>query len=371
MGRRGLSEEERILAVFERRSEVGVPFNIRHEYWYFVNKARGTLPPEYAEMDLADVCWSWGASWRCYSGYYVEACVRVVYEGVEAISEKISGRRVRHVIQTPLGRLESLTAFDEWGLSSQILEFPVKTLEDFRILEFVLDSVEVQFDEEAYERLRRRVKGRGIVSYFFPRSPLQALFYNYLGITRTIRFLRRYRREVEDFMEVIKRYNEKFYEVVASSPIRILNLGENIDARITSPKLFERYCLPYYQEVADYLHRHDKYVHIHVDGYAKPLLPLLKETGLDGVEALTPKPAGDFTLAELKKELGDEMVILDGIPYLYFLPDVDVRMLERFVKDIVSLFSGRLILGISDELPPPSDIARVKLVSRILERLNG
>jgi hypothetical protein len=62
------------------------------------------------------------------------------------------------------------------------------------------------------------------------------------------------------------------------------------------------------------LHGHGKFVHIHVDGYAKPLLPLLKLSGLDGVEALTPKPAGDFTLEEMKAALGDEMVVLDGIP---------------------------------------------------------
>ncbi|RLF00204.1 MAG: hypothetical protein DRJ57_01295, partial [Thermoprotei archaeon] len=67
--------------------------------------------------------------------------------------------------------------------------------------------------------------------------------------------------------------------------------------------------------------------------------------------------------------LGDEMVILDGIPYLLFLPHVSVDVLEKFVKRIVELFEGRLILGISDELPPPADVKRVKLVSRLLEKL--
>jgi hypothetical protein len=48
-------EEERIVGVFEGR-DVGVPFNIRHEYWYHVNRAAGTLPPEYTGLGLADIC---------------------------------------------------------------------------------------------------------------------------------------------------------------------------------------------------------------------------------------------------------------------------------------------------------------------------
>lgn len=362
-----MSVEERVLGVFEGR-DVGVPFNIRHEYWYYVNRAAGTLPPEYEGLDLADICWSWGATWRCYSGYYVESCVRVSYEGASFRVER-RGRRAVVTIETPRGLLRRVVAYDQWGLSSQTLEYPVKSLEDFRILESLLEGVKVEFDEEAYERLRRRVGDKGFVTYFFPHSPLQALFLDWMGIPATIRMLRLERGRVEELMEVIHEHNWRFYEVLARSPIRILNLGENIDVRITSPELFRRYCLPVYREVADYLHGFGKYVHVHVDGYARQLLPLLRETGLDGIEALTPKPAGDFTLEEARAALGDEMVILDGIPYLLFLPHVSVDVLEKFVKRIVELFEGRLILGISDELPPPADVERVKLVSRLLEKL--
>lgn len=360
-----MDEEDRILGVFEGR-EVGVPFNIRHEYWYFFNRAAGTLPGEYEGLDLPEICQCWGASWRCYSGYFVESCMRVVHEGVSFRQEWVEGRLVTR-IETPYGVLRRVAAFDRFQLSSQTLEYPVKGVGDFRALEYLLDSAKVAFDAVAYERLRRRVGGRGFVTCFFPHSPLQALFLDWAGIPTTARLLRSERRRVEGLMEVIHRYNWRFYETLARSPIRILNLGENIDVRITPPELFKRYCLPVYQEVADYLHGFGKHVHIHVDGYAKPLLPLLRESHLDGVEALTPKPAGDFTLEEAKQALGSEMVVLDGIPYLLFLPHVDVDTLVKFCERIVELFRGRLILGISDELPPPADTSRVKLVSQLLE----
>lgn len=356
-----------MLGVFEGR-DVGVPFNIRHEYWYHVNRAAGTLPPGYEGMDLADICWMWGASWRCYSGYYVESCVKVSYEGASFKVER-RGNRVVVSVETPRGTLRRVVAYDQWGLSSQTLEYPVRSVEDFQALESLLEGVRVEFDQEAYERLRRRVDDKGFVTYFFPRSPLQALFLDWMGIPTTLRMLRLERRRVEELMEAIHEHNWRFYEVMARSPIKVLNLGENIDVRMTSPKLFERYCLPIYREVADCLHGYGKYLHIHVDGYARQLLPLLRETGLDGVEALTPRPAGDFTLEEAKAALGDEMVLLDGIPYLLFLPSVDVDALKKFVYRIAELFEGRLVLGISDELPPPADVERVKLVSGLLSEM--
>lgn len=364
-----MTPEERILAVFERRPKDKIPWNIRPECWYFTNKAKGTLPAEYRNLSIAEVCRRWGASWRCYSGYSVESAVKVRFGGdVETIVRR-EGRTTVTTTKTPVGTLRTVSKRDELGTTQRLMEYPIKSLEDFRPFRYLLENVEVWFDCEAYERLRRLVGGNGIVSYFFPRTPLQALFLKLMGVTRTIKFLFRHRHEVEGLMEDIERYNDKFYEVIASSPIKILNLGENIDVRITSPKLFKKYCLPRYQERSSYLHKRGKFVHIHVDGYAKPLLPLFKETGLDGIEALTPKPVGDFTLEDLKDALGDEMVIVDGVPYIFFVPSMGVERLERFVRKIISMFPENLVLGISDELPPPSDERRVKRVSEIIDEL--
>ncbi|MEM1848531.1 MAG: uroporphyrinogen decarboxylase family protein [Thermofilaceae archaeon] len=361
--------EELLVSVFEGAASQ-VPFNIRHEYWYHFNKRAGTLPREYEGLDLPDICERWGATWRCYSGYYVESCVKVEYEGVEFRVERIGERRELHLAITPYGTLRRVVAYDLHGLSAQTLEYPIKGVSDFKPLEYVLESVKVKFDHAAYERLRARVGTRGFVTFFFPHSPLQALFLDWAGIPTTARLLRLEKRRTEELMGVINEHNWEFYRELAKSPMRVLNLGENIDARITSPELFKRYCVPVYREAADYLHSFGKYVHIHVDGYARKLLPLLRETGLDGVEALTPKPAGDFTLEEAKRELGDT-VVLDGVPYLLFLPHIERDLLRRFVERLIELFKGRLILGISDELPPPADLERVRLVSEILREAGG
>ena len=47
--------------------------------------------------------------------------------------------------------------------------------------------------------------------------------------------------------------------------------------------------------------------------------------------------------------------------------------LEEFTEKIVDMFAPRLVLGISDELSPPGDIEKVRLVSEIVSgaRKNG
>ena len=115
------------------------------------------------------------------------------------------------------------------------------------------------------------------------------------------------------------------------------------------------------------MHQKGKFCHIYVDGTLKPLIPLIKETRFDGVEAATPLPQGDVTLEEIKEALGDK-ILLDGIPAIYFLPGQPLEDLEAMVTKILEMFSPNLILGVSDYVPAPADIERVRFVTEIVER---
>jgi len=364
---KALSEEQRILRIFEGKSVDRVPWMPRIDYWYEVNKARGTLPEGLKGLDLPEVYLKLRAYWRCYWSPYIE----VYYEGDIEVENFSYGDLIITRYRTPLGTLEQrVSTKAEGGFSTRIIKYLISEPEDMRILEYVLENMRYRFNYRAYEKLKRYVGRSGMLWYYFPRTPFQRLLINYMGVRRTFTFLYKYKRDVENLMETIAQSDDGIYEIIASSPIKILNFGDNIDARLTSPRLFEKYCIPYYQERVDQLHKKNKFIHCHVDGYAKPLLHLFKETGWDGVEALTPKPVGDVTLEEIKRALGDEMVMIDGIPYIYFIRSmVSLDEFSRFVERIIKLFDDRLILGISDELPPGGDVSMVRLVAEIIDRM--
>ena len=185
-----------------------------------------------------------------------------------------------------------------------------------------------------------------------------------MGFENTIYALNDYPDKMKDFLKVIEEYEDKIYEVVLNSPLQILNFGENIDANINSPSLFEKYLIPYYKKRINQVHQKGKFCHIHMDGSLKPLLPLIDKAGFDAIEAATPLPQGDVTLEELKDALG-ETILIDGIPAILFLPQYSCKELEEFTIKVLEMFSPNLILGVSDEVPPTADIEKVKFVSKI------
>jgi hypothetical protein len=153
--------------------------------------------------------------------------------------------------------------------------------------------------------------------------------------------------------------------LVCKTPFRIINFGDNIDEGLCSPPLFNRYMLPYYQLRTKELHEVGKFCTSHWDGKIRQLLPFAQETGLDGLECIPPKPQGNVTLEELKEGLVD-MILVDGIPATHFLDTVSNKELEAFVYRILDLFKPRVILGISDMLPPDGSIEKVRMVGEIL-----
>lgn len=101
-----------------------------------------------------------------------------------------------------------------------------------------------------------------------------------------------------------------------------------------------------------------------------PTTQFYRETGLDGIEAITPIPQGDITLEEAKKGLGD-MFLLDGIPAVYFDEIFPVSALKDCVQKLLDLFVPHLVLGISDEISSTGDIERIRIVNDLVNEYNA
>ena len=366
-----LSFREMNLAIFQGKDPGGVLWQPRLEYWYDVNKKRGTLPEHLKEASLLDVYDYCHASVR-----YFTTPLRWRYKNVRATQQRCpelaegweDEKRLRRTWETPVGTLTDVMRYDEWNLSAYNTEYKLKSPEDFKVLEFMLQDEEWYWDQEEYEQDLQRVGERGSPQFFFRRSPIQGLFIEHMGFEKTVYTMYDHPALIQHYVEVASEADDAMYEVLRQSPVQILNLGENIDATMDPPPLWSEHLVPYYCQRVEQLHAAGKFVHIHVDGTMKPLLPYLMDCLWDGIEAATPLPQGDVTLEEIKGALGDR-VLLDGIPALYFLPSFSTETLIECVKRVVELFYPRLVLGISDEIPPDGDIERVRLVGELVQEL--
>jgi len=206
---------------------------------------------------------------------------------------------------------------------------------------------------------------RGPPSICCPAVPIANLTIRYLGLLKTNILLRKYPEEVRELLEVLDRNNGRFLDAFASSPIPIVNFDDNIDRNLFSPPTFLKHILPYYQRRTAELHARGKLCTAHWDGKLTSLLQFARQTGLDGIECITPKPQGDVTLEEIHSAL-EEVVLLDGIPAIYFLPWTKDDELVNFCNKLLRMFLPHLILGVSDLVPPNAEVGKIRLVRRLI-----
>jgi len=356
--------KEQNLAVFQRRPIEGVLFQPRIHYWYEHNRDHGTLPERYRGASLWDVFDDLNVSVR----YFPETTglwpITLVCEPGSGITETeiIPGREVVKTVRAPGGTLTARAARSSDGTWHSTEHF-IKTPEDLDIAASFFGSLQHDIVPEAFASGIAQVGDRGEPQFFLPRSPYQQLAIDWMGLENLIYALADCPERVERLFKAIDDSFDLLYRrIIELGSVRIVNFGENIDSQICPPRYFEEYCLPFWHKRAGQLRQAGIFTHIHIDGSFKPLLRFLKDLPFDGLEALTPSPQGDVPLEEIKEHSAGK-ILLDVLPAIMFLPTTPQEELDAFVEKTLALFAPNIILGVSDELPPPADIERVRRIA--------
>lgn len=353
---------ERTLAIFAHRPVDNIVYQPRIEHWYNMNKRDETLPERYKDSSLLDVYDDLGCSIRTYG--FFNPCLKSQDDPSVRTTSEWHGDILVTTCSTPVGAIQTCTRHTP--LASHTDKFPVETPEDARVMEYILRGRSWEFDDDLFAQNNVLVGDRAAPMLYLPRINVQRLLIEIIGVENTIYALADDRPMVESLIKALDESDQQMLQVAAESPVPIINFGDNVDHHFLPPNLFERYVLPEYQRRTKLFREAGKFTNAHWDGSIKLLLPYARETGLDGIEALTPIPQGDITIEEMKDALGD-MVLLDGIPMTWFLPHERNEDLERVTREIIETFSPNLILGISDEPSPVCDIEKVRLVAQIVK----
>jgi hypothetical protein len=347
----GQTFREMNLNVFAAKPVPHVLFQPRIEPWYDWHKNFGGLPEAYRELSLPGLFDLLKVSMR-YVHYYtgMPDPVHRQFDASVQIHEEFAGGVGRRAYETPYGDLvetHKLTVDGTW----REVGFPVKAPKDLRKLRWLFGHTTYRFSPDDFSTGSGYVGKRGEPQFWVPKSPYQALAQQWMKLQDLIYALADARAEVEATMQAIDTsYDQLYAEMISSRQVKIVNFGENIHEQLLSPRYFERYLIPFWEKRSGALRGAGTYTHVHIDGYFHNLLPYLRHLPFDGLEALTPLPQGDVPLEQIKEHIGDK-VLLDGIPAVLFMTDFSREQLMETVEKVVALFSPRLVLGISDELP--------------------
>lgn len=328
--------------------------------------AAGELPGIYKGMSKSQIYRELGCSARVYE---YNDCFRPVYDETIRVSSVKEGERQINTMETPVGTVTQVLKSTPSSWAQLVEKQWVCTEEDLKVFTYIEQHTNWEFSQERFDEIHAEWGDLGAPTIFIPRVSVQRLYIDLMGVEEAVYALVDYPETVEEYFAALRECHLRLIDVINASPIRIINFGDNIHSGTLSPDLFEKYVLPEYQIRCERLHQAGKFVCAHFDGDNRGLMRFYRQTGLDGIEAITPIPQGDVTLEEVHENLGD-MFLLDGIPAVYFDEEFPEEVLVDCVHKILDLFAPNLILGISDEISSTGNIERIRLVGKIVDEYN-
>ncbi|NQT94303.1 MAG: hypothetical protein HQ559_16205, partial [Lentisphaerae bacterium] len=280
------------------------------------------------------------------------------------------GKRV-HVIDTPVGKQTEITYKSENNWHPLHEKREVVTEDELKVAAWREEHMNWEWDEALYDTLLSELGDLGPPAIILPRMNIQDLYIERMGTEKGIYALYDWPDTVNRFFTAREESHGRMIDLLCDQPVEIMNFGENVHASTLPPELYLKHQLPAGQRRCEKLHAAGKFVYSHWDGDCGPLLPYVHETGLDGIEAITPLPQGDVTLEQAREALGDEMFLLDGLPAVYFDETYPVSVLEECTHRLIELFAPKLVVGISDEISSTGDIERIRVVGNIVDEYNA
>lgn len=366
-----MTRRELNLAIFEGTASQ-VLWQPRLETWISHHLEKGTMPERYQGLEYLELY----DAMRCSVRYAASVGLETYEEpaDVRTSTEQQGVYRIT-TVTTPSGSISTVEqeVHNEDGevVNRRIHEYPVKTPQDLKVAMDLVDRQQFRANMAAYQEAADRVGHRGEPTGWLSSAGFTELIKNWCGLVGTYYLLADHQAAVGEFLAATDRRDDRQLDEALKLPFRIYNLGDHTTNEFTPPRILERYCMPRWRKISDRLHADGRYVHTHWDGNSRHLLPYLRDTGMDGVEALPPLPMGDMTLEQIKAAVGDRIVCLDLLPAIHFLSHYSMAETLDFARRVIDMFAPRLILGISDEISQVGEIEKVEAITELVDQVCG
>jgi hypothetical protein len=292
--------------------------------------------------------------------------VRPNVRTTEAVEFRDGRRFVRTRHETPHGALESLR--EEAGFTSWWHEKLFKSPDDYKALLFFIRDARHAPNHDAFARAAAAFGDDAAFRAAFGGEPLQELISGTLmdmqdfcleWMDRRDEVLRLYEANVEQRRAV--------YPLVAESPALFANYGGNVVSDVIGVRGFEEYYLPHYAEAAEAMHRRGKLVGCHFDANCRLLAPLIARSALDYVEAFTPAPDTDMTLAQARAAWPNKVLWINFPSSLHLRPDPEVEETAFRLAEEAARPEG-FLMGVTEDVPPDRWQASCRAIMDGLDR---
>lgn len=279
------------------------------------------------------------------------------------------GEDIRVWFEAPVGTLTALGRRSSQGNTRFLIEHPVKRREDYKILTYMVERMNITPDYAPVAAQIAEVGDDGLCVPLispFGKTPFQALVEHWVGTEQLIFDLMDYPEEVEALLAVMSAKAEEAVRIAVASPAEAFITWEDSSTTNVSPALFGRYIATEMKRWADIVHAEGKLLLHHACGHVKHLLPLMAGEGVDAVESLSPPPTGNVEIWEAQEVLGRDIALIGGIEPVMFLT-LDLPKLRVYVQNLLDRMAPqRYVLANSDSCPPGVSLEKFYLVTEMV-----
>lgn len=311
-----------------------------------------------------------------HNGLSILRATRVCREIHEAVTihedreETARGPSIRVRIETPVGTLSEEATIEPVTGSRWIREFFIKGPEDYRAAEYYFRHTRFEPEYASWHLADAAMGDEGLVFHEIMPLPICFLYQYWMGVEGMAEGVYLYPDRFEALLHVLNEHHLRQAELAAAGPCEVIWFPESISAHVISPRLFQRYCLPVYSRAVPLVRGAGKLIFAHYDGSIRPYVDLLRDVDLSIIEAFTPPPMGDLTVAEAKAAWPDK-VIWVNFPGCLFLESG--RAIKAYTLDLLreSAPGGRLVIGCTEDYPPDQFEKTFTAVGQALAEYEG
>ncbi|MGQ9472450.1 MAG: hypothetical protein ACUVQZ_02660 [Candidatus Caldatribacteriaceae bacterium] len=273
---------------------------------------------------------------------------------------------IQRCFRTPFGELEEKIVVDPVYGSQWVKEFPIKSLQDYGKMAFIIENTFYFPCYESFERVEKEVGEDGVVLSNVERSPFQKTLLELAGPERLFVDLFENPTIVENLFTVLVEKQRELYRIVASGPGLFVHIWDNVTEDYTSPFFFGKYCLPFYREIGFLLQEHGKLFVVHMDGKLKNLRELIAETPVNVVESFSlPEAGGNLSIEDAQSSWSDKAIIVNFPAFLCLEGKIFIR---DYLEKLLSRIDGkRVMVCVSEDLPRDSLVETLLFVSSLFQ----
>jgi len=262
-------------------------------------------------------------------------------------------RKCRHTFDTPVGSIWSVTGQHPQNYvetSSPLIPF-IKEPADWDILNYIFREMTNHLMPN-YEEMELDQEDLGETGYtiaVLEKTPFQRAWIEVASLEKAVHGAMKETEQFVKFVEIQKEYHQKAAEITAGCPSLHVLLIDNI-TNVISPKLYQKYCQPFYKIYFDCFQGTNKKLAIHFDGLFHHLLKIMRESSFDIIDSVTVPPTGNVSLTEIKTFLPDKQISVNLPPHLAYSDPVEIR--KGYNQIIEEWGSKTLTIEHVEDLPP-------------------